>query len=90
MAKPRPTEVTNKISLGGLYAARHGMDAYVREYNAGWAASRRPGDSEKWNNGTSTDAWDDGYLDYAAGREKWHLTRCPQHGNGAPGDCNEA
>ena len=26
-------------------------------------------------------AWEDGYLDYAAGREKWHLLHCEDHDN---------
>lgn len=51
---------------------------YVREYNAGWAAGAR-GASEKWASGTSSHAWDDGYLDAAAGRAKWHLTWCDDH-----------
>lgn len=52
---------------------------YVTEYNRGWAAAGRPGVSREWDGGYSTHAFDDGYLDRAAGRMKWHLTYCSNH-----------
>lgn len=55
------------------------LDWYIREYNAGWAAGRRGGDSSKWDSGYSSHAWDDGFLDAVAGRPKWHLTHCADH-----------
>jgi hypothetical protein len=49
---------------------------YIDEYNKGWQASKRVGKIERHD---TTHAVDDGYLDYAAGRAKWHLTYCPDH-----------
>lgn len=49
-------------------------DWYIREYNRGWKMAQR----RDWPPGTSH-AFDDGYLDRAAGRIKWHLTYCPDH-----------
>lgn len=53
------------------------LERYKSEYNAGWKASGRGSD---WPDGTSH-SWDDGYLDRAAGRAKWHLTWCLDHDN---------
>jgi len=53
--------------------------AWNAEYNKGWSASRRGGVCRAWESGTSSDAFDCGYLDYAAGRDKWHLRDCPDH-----------
>ena len=51
---------------------------YIEEYNRGWAAARREVSAE-FDTGTSSAAFDDGYLDRAAGRPKWHLTYCTDH-----------
>jgi hypothetical protein len=54
---------------------------YKRWYNKGWryssssAATLDHGDSIG-----APDAWYDGYLDLAAGREKWHLAHCQTNG----------
>lgn len=92
MGARKPTEAARPDGLGGRFIERHGIEAYHREYDKGWRDSGNPRLSERgpWHMGTSTDAYDDGYLDRAAGREKWHLTRCPLHDNGVPGGCNEA
>ena len=58
---------------------------YVREYNNGWSAGRRGGESKAWGSAETSAAWDDGYLDAAAGRPKWHLAHCTNHDN-----CGEA
>lgn len=58
---------------------------YVSEYEKGWRTSRRGAYSRDWDNGTSSAAFDDGYLDGNAGRPKWHLTYCTDHDN-----CGEA
>lgn len=42
-----------------------------------WHPGLQVGDA---SNGLN-DAWEDGYLDYAAGREKWHLLHCEDHEN---------
>lgn len=54
------------------------VEKYVSDYNAGWAASKREF-SSLWDSGDTAHSWDDGYLDYAAGRPKWHLTYCLNH-----------
>lgn len=51
------------------------VQEYIAEYNRGWAAGARgPIDRSEQSH-----AWDDGYLDRAAGRAKWHLTYCSNH-----------
>lgn len=35
------------------------------------------------------DAWLDGYMDLAVGREKWHLAHCKNHHN-SEGGCGKA
>lgn len=55
------------------------LAGYVEEYNRGWTAARRDFCAE-WDDGSSSAAFDDGYLDRAAGRAKWHLTYCTDHG----------
>lgn len=54
---------------------------YKAQYEAGWKAARRGTDSAAWNSGMTNHAWDDGYLDGAAGRPKWHLAFCKDHDN---------
>jgi len=66
----RVADATNSLT----YALSH----YRKEYSNGWKAGLRGG-SRAWENGTATDAYEDGYLDAAAGREKWHLTHCTNH-----------
>lgn len=62
------------------------LDAeYKRWYTKGWRYSGSDSDSVSLEHGdamNAPDAWYDGYLDYAAGREKWHLPfcrGCPEH-----------
>lgn len=87
--KLRPPKSLEDVEspLGRRFIERHlspiprvAVDDYVREYNRGWAASRRGADTE-FGTGYSTDAYDDGYLDASAGRQKWHLTYCTDHDN---------
>lgn len=68
------------------------LAVYNRMYLKGWAASRRTDDMEaaearfvsrnrvKWS-GPEHEAWEDGWLDVAAGREMWHLRDCEDHDN---------
>lgn len=81
---PTNGEAPTMTTRASRFIARHGLAAYRREYRNGWAAADRPGDSAKWESGNSSDAWDDGYLDRAAGRERWHLTNCPDHDTCGP------
>lgn len=66
-------------------------EQYRTEYRAGWAYSRRGGSLSRADDRRLTDsnAWMDGYLDYAAGRPMWHLAECTAHHNG-PGGCRTA
>ena len=61
----------NTLTSAQQAAAR---DWYVDQYNKGWAAAGRATDMPDGSH-----AFDDGYLDRAAGRMKWHLTYCPNH-----------
>lgn len=69
--------------LGRRAAESLGVDGYIAQYNLGWQASTRVSrtgqNSEAWSSGMTNYAWDDGYLDNAAGRAKWHLTYCRNH-----------
>jgi hypothetical protein len=84
----KPMVFGDPSSHGARYAAKYGWEKYAKEYEAGWRAASRP-ESAKWDSGASSDAWDDGYLDRAALRDKWHLVTCPKHGN-LDGECGEA
>lgn len=61
---------------------------YRKDYNAGWLYSHSD-NANLDNSGNKSDAWLDGYLDFAVGREKWHLYYCPKHDND-PGGCGAA
>jgi hypothetical protein len=51
---------------------------YIAEYNRGWEGARRE-NCREWQDGSGSHAFDDGYLDRAAGRPKWHLAHCANH-----------
>lgn len=55
--------------------------AYRTAYLAGWRYAARTSDLDRADaDGRSQNsAWMDGYLDRAAGRERWHLLRCADH-----------
>lgn len=82
-----PRSIEDVVSRLGREAALKQCDEdgeslrwYIAEYNRGWAAGARgPIDRSEQSH-----AWDDGYLDRAAGRAKWHLTYCSNHD-----DCGE-
>jgi hypothetical protein len=83
MATTIPTEAGDPNSAEARYIAAHGIESFKREYRNGWKAAE--GESVIWNNGGGSTAWESGYLDRAAGRERWHLLRCPDHNT-----CGEA
>lgn len=67
---------------------------YRKAYRLGWAASGRASDLDGAESryirrhqptAQELEAWTDGWLDYAAGREKWHLLYCERHDNGEGG-----
>jgi hypothetical protein len=53
-------------------------DEYRRWYERGWRYSSTSPNAtlEHGDRMNAPDAWYDGYLDAAAGREKWHLANC--------------
>jgi hypothetical protein len=63
---------------------------YNAWYTSGWEAARRSSDLEaaerrfldrtgqSWN-GAAHRAFEGGWLDWAAGRDKWHLRDCVDH-----------
>lgn len=54
---------------------------YRADYNKGWRYSGSESASlDHADRIRASDAWIDGYMDYAAGRPKWHLRDCLDHG----------
>lgn len=60
---------------------------YARDYNRGWKSgtSGASGALDRADARREPEAWYDGYLDAATGREKWHIPNCPAHHNGTGG-----
>jgi hypothetical protein len=60
---------------------RDGEAAYRERYNAGWRYSERGSslDAADARGLTDSEAWMDGYLDMATGRDRYHITFCPDH-----------
>lgn len=69
-------------------SARVKTREYVRNYNRGWKSTNLEF-SDDIADDAEREAWLDGYMDAATGREKWHLLNCPAHHNG-PGGCGAA
>lgn len=63
------------------YIAANGEATYRERYNAGWRYSERVGDLTRpdADGRSDDDAWMDGYLDAAVGRERYHLAFCADH-----------
>lgn len=77
---------------GTLRVPGHLGEQYVRDYRRGWRDSQRiaRGAGETaFQAGTGSHAYEDGYLDHAAAREKWHLAYCTAHSNDS-GGCGQA
>jgi hypothetical protein len=68
---------------------REALAWYVREYNLGYRAAARASDSKVFEEGAGSIPWNEGYMDRAAGRAKWHLTYCTNHDNTKAG-CGDA
>jgi hypothetical protein len=51
---------------------------YKRDYERGWRSTAGL-DRADADGRSDNEAWMDGYLDQAAGREKWHMLNCPDH-----------
>jgi hypothetical protein len=68
-------EYLSRIANGELDRA-----AYMRGYNRGWRHSSTANASlDNCPPGAVGWAWEDGYLDYASGRDKYHLRDCRSH-----------
>jgi hypothetical protein len=53
---------------------------YRKDYRKGWRYSGSEGATLDHADAIrASDAWVDGYLDLAAGRQKWHRLNCPDH-----------
>lgn len=55
---------------------------YRKQYEKGWRYSNSANPTLDYADRrglTKIDAWVDGYMDAAAGREKWHIPNCPNH-----------
>lgn len=77
-AIPTAEEVAATGAKSAAYIAAHGIDGYRRMYTRGWSTRA----STAWIEERGLfeeDAFQDGYLDSFAGREKWHLSRCLDH-----------
>jgi hypothetical protein len=79
-------------------ATLHGLspEHYKVAYNKGQSASKRFSSASGMSSALegaddrgANNAWYDGYMDDAAGREKWHIPNCAAHHNG-PGGCGQA
>jgi hypothetical protein len=71
------------MSLTGQYQGARKLDIpdkYKGGYNKGWAISARDGNLENLDRSGAGEAAYDGYLDYAAGRDKWHMYNCRLNG----------
>lgn len=64
-------DVRSNIGAAGMLDAAQ----YRTEYEKGWARAKR---TDEYPSGGSG-ALEDGYLDQAAGRPKWHLAHCTDH-----------
>jgi len=74
---PKPISPVRPDSARFITPEIFDRTAYKKNYNRGRAASQRwggtfPSPIERADDRGEAAAWYDGYLDYAAGREKWH------------------
>lgn len=85
----RPEDWTNESDAPGQYEVPHYYgEQYVKDYRRGWRDSARHGRTgaeTAFQRGEGSGAYDDGYLDQAAGRKKWHLAHCDVHENSSEG-----
>jgi hypothetical protein len=86
---PKDSAPVEALGWAARDAAKAGrLEQYRADYRKGWQAvarERRTGaTSRRWEEGTGSDAFDDGYLDASAGRKMWHLAWCLNHD-----DCGE-
>lgn len=86
---------TDEVELEKRRIPRSDTLEYRAAYNIGWRYSARETATldhvdSRYRLDPRYNAILDGYLDYAAGRARWHLLRCPNHGgSNEPGTCGE-
>lgn len=88
--RPAPTPAPHTTAAG--IAERQGVQFYHMWYRKGWKRSATVGSISEFADtlpSDAHDAWMDGYLDNATGRDMWHLWECREHANTATG-CMEA
>jgi protein-disulfide isomerase len=81
-AFPKPPVVPAAHTQAAGIMERQGHQFYVHWYKRGWRHSARVAEIPASADALPTDAhnaWMDGYLDCAAGREEWHLALCTTH-----------
>lgn len=85
----RPEDFANEVDAPGRYAVPHHLgEQYVRDYRRGWRDSQRIARGARetdFQRGMGSRAYEDGYLDHAAERKKWHLAHCNHHANDGTG-----
>lgn len=75
---PTAAEVSATDRWASDYIAENGIEMWRRMYTKGWTT--KASDSYLEDHGLFDDqAFQAGYLDQYAGREKWHLSRCLDH-----------
>lgn len=72
--RARPPRALHNVQSSLGRASVSTVEDYRAEYEKGWRAASRTTDFP-----SGTGAHDDGYLDRASGRAKWHLTYCADH-----------
>lgn len=75
---PSAEEVAATGERSAAYIKRHGIEAYRRMYTWGWT-TKASNESIEERQLFEDDAFQDGFSDSFAGREKWHLSRCRDH-----------
>lgn len=85
----RPGDFANEADAPGRYEVPHYLgEQYVRDYRRGWRDSQRiarGAQETAFQRGEGSVAYEDGYLDHAAERKKWHLAHCDVHENSSEG-----
>lgn len=80
----RPEPVPAPHTAAADICERQGVQFYHMWYRKGWKRSATVGTISMAADLLPTDAhnaWMDGYLDNATGREMWHLYHCRDHDN---------
>lgn len=69
----RPPRTLDDVRSPDLEAET--VEEYIKDYGTGWRDAQA---DRTWDHDVSN-AYDDGFMDRAAGRIKWHTTYCESH-----------